>query len=118
MKFYKHSLFIALILVAGCTDKNGSHTEDPGLEVREASSYPFQEVSARFNEEDAATAFHTFNEYYYDEDAKLYYSSTEHTGLGSIWTQAIFWDIVMHYYEHTEEPQYLEMIHDIYQGGV
>src|SRR5690625_316909 len=100
-----------------CTNKNGSHTEDLGLEEREASSYPFQEVSARFNEEDAATAFHTFNEYYYDEDAKLYYSSTEHTGLGSIWTQAIFWDIVMHYYEHTEEPQYLEMIHDIYQGG-
>lgn len=117
MKFFKNCILIGLILAAGCTDKNESHTEKPDLGESGAFSRPIGEVSARFNAEDAATAFRSFNEYYYNEDAKLYYSSTEHIGPGSIWTQAIFWDIVMHTYEHTEEPQYLEMIHDIYQGG-
>lgn len=70
-----------------------------------------------FSSEDATKAFNLFNEHFYDEDKKLYYSSTEKTGLGSIWTQAIFWDIVMHIYERTEDPSYLNMIHAMYEGG-
>lgn len=107
MKIIKRFTIITLILLTGCAGNN--------RQVEESADE--SAVSARFTPEDATTAFHSLNEHYYDEDAKLYHSSTEHTGLGSIWTQAIFWDIVMHTYERTGEPQYLEMIHDMYEGG-
>lgn len=66
---------------------------------------------------DATKAFESFNKYFYGSDIKLYYSTTERKEIGSIWTQAIFWDIVMDAYERTGDPEYEQMIHDIYRGG-
>lgn len=70
-----------------------------------------------YKSEDATAAFESFNKHFYSQEAKLYFETTERQELGSIWTQAIFWDIVMDAYERTENPEYLKMIHDIYEGG-
>ena len=66
---------------------------------------------------DATVAYEAFNKQFYNTDAKLYYSTTEKKGLGSIWTQAIFWDIAMDTYKRTNDPKYLTLVNDIYQGA-
>jgi predicted alpha-1,6-mannanase (GH76 family) len=66
---------------------------------------------------DATVAYEAFNKQFYNPTAKLYYSTTEKGGLGSIWTQAIFWDIAMDAYKRTNDPKYLTLINDIYQGA-
>jgi endonuclease/exonuclease/phosphatase family metal-dependent hydrolase/predicted alpha-1,6-mannanase (GH76 family) len=70
-----------------------------------------------YSKSDATAALEAFNKYFYSEKAKLYYETTEQKDLGSIWTQAIFWDIVMDAYERTGDEKFEEMIHDIYEGG-
>lgn len=70
-----------------------------------------------YTSEDATEAFESFNRHFYSHGAKLYHATTDRVEFGSIWTQAIFWDIVMDAYERTEDPKYLQMIHDMYEGG-
>ena len=73
--------------------------------------------TASYSAEDATLAFEAFNENFYDEDLKLYHSTTERTGLGSIWTQAIYWDIAMDIYLRTNEEKHLDFINEMYEGA-
>lgn len=66
---------------------------------------------------DATVAYEAFNQQFYNPEAKLYYGTTEKGGLGSIWTQAIFWDIAMDAYKRTNDPKYMTLISDIYDGA-
>lgn len=66
---------------------------------------------------DATSVFNSFNANFYSADDKLYYSTTEKKGIAAIWTQAIYWDIVMNAYQRTKDTSYLRMINDIYDGG-
>jgi len=66
---------------------------------------------------DATIALNSFNANFYSATDKLYYSSTEKKGIAAIWTQAIYWDIVMNAYQRTRDTTYLGMINDIYEGG-
>ena len=84
------------------------------IKQTEATS-PSENIS--YTPEDATEAFESFNRHFYNHGLKLYHATTDRKELGSIWTQAIFWDIVMDAYERTEDPKYLQMIHDIYEGG-
>lgn len=70
-----------------------------------------------YTSEDATTAFEAFNEEFLNKEANLYYSTSERNGLGSIWTQAIYWDIIMDTYLRTDKPEYYTMITDVYQGA-
>ena len=70
-----------------------------------------------FKAADATAVFNSFNTVFYDPGRKLYYSTTDRNSLAAIWTQAIYWDIVMHAYERTGNAAYRKMIDDIYQGG-
>src|SRR5690606_24528165 len=54
-----------------------------------------------YTEEDATLAFEAFNKTFYDKELNLYHSTSAREGLGSIWTQAIFWDIIMDSYLRT-----------------
>lgn len=103
------SLILFVILAsASCSDKGEDtvvYVPQPEVEV-----VPYTSL-------DATTAFEAFNRQFYNPEAKLYYSTTEKTDLGSIWTQAIFWDIVMDAYERTNKPEYLNLIEEIYEGG-
>ncbi|NII26078.1 glycoside hydrolase family 76 protein [Pseudoflavitalea sp. X16] len=70
-----------------------------------------------FTAQDATAAFNTFNTYFYSPVDKLYYNTTEKKAIGSIWTQAIFWDLAMDAYRRTNDAAYLQLVKDIYQGG-
>lgn len=70
-----------------------------------------------FTSADATAAFDSFNNTYYSTTDKLYFENTEKKGIGAIWTQAIYWDMVMNAYQRTKDPADLKMINDIYTGG-
>lgn len=99
-------LLVAIFLMSPTSDSNLNKISQHG-----------SVAEAEYTSSDATLAFESFNKYFYSSEANLYYSTTAQEELGSIWTQAIFWDIVMDAYLRTEEPKYLQMIHDIYRGG-
>lgn len=101
------SLFTAaLLLLTSCGKSSSSKVVEPPV---------LPEVS--FTDRDATAAFNTFNQYFYSSTDKLYYSTTEKKDIGSIWTQAVYWDLIMDTYKRTEDPAHLAMINDLYQGG-
>ncbi|SHF96166.1 Predicted alpha-1,6-mannanase, GH76 family [Fodinibius roseus] len=101
-------LFLFFISLGACSASD-QNTEEPPVDP------PTQETA--YTAEDATEAFESFNNHFYDHRVKLYHATTDQAEIGSIWTQAIFWDIVMDAYQRTENPDYLQMIHDIYEGG-
>ncbi|WP_199269788.1 glycoside hydrolase family 76 protein [Mucilaginibacter lacusdianchii] len=98
------------IYISSCGKKETTDITAP-------SKPPLVTESKSFSATDATTAFNAFNTVYYSTTDKLYYSTTEKKGIGAIWTQAIYWDIVMDAYERTKDPAYYKMITDIYDGG-
>ena len=70
-----------------------------------------------FTDKDATAAFNNFNTYFYNPAEQLYYATTEKKSTGAIWTQAVYWDLVMNAYKRTNDPAQLQMIKDMYQGG-
>lgn len=106
---YKVLLFITLtISIFSCSKKTG----DVPVPV------PAKPVDNKtFSASDATTAFNAFNTIYYNPAEKLYYSTTEKKDIAAIWTQAIYWDIVMDAYERTKDQSYYKLITDIYDGG-
>lgn len=70
-----------------------------------------------FTDKDATTAFNTFNAYFYSKTDKLYYATTEKKDIGAIWTQAVYWDLIMDTYKRTGDAAHRAMIDDLYQGG-
>ncbi|MCR8557608.1 glycoside hydrolase family 76 protein [Mucilaginibacter sp. BJC16-A38] len=75
-------------------------------------------VITNFTLKDADTAYTAFNNYFYNPANKLYYNATDKSGVGAIWTQAIYWDLAMDVYERTKASAQLTMVNDIYAGGV
>ena len=70
-----------------------------------------------FTAADATTAFNSFNVNFYSTTDKLYYSNTGKSDIAAIWTQAVYWDMVMNAYQRTKDTSYLRMVSDIYDGG-
>lgn len=82
---------------------------------RGLKDHPVQMAS--FTSADATAAFDSFNANFYSSKDKLYYSTTEKKAIAAIWTQAIYWDMVMNAYKRTKDPALLKLISDIYEGG-
>lgn len=101
-------LFFVSVLFPSCT--NEAPTGPPLWEPDTTNVVPYTPA-------DATVAYEAFNKQFYNPEAKLYYSTTQKEGLGSIWTQAIFWDIAMDAYKRTNDPKYLTLVEDIYQGA-
>jgi predicted alpha-1,6-mannanase (GH76 family) len=81
------------------------------------SPIPTSTPTQSFTAADATNAFNSFNANFYSTTDKLYYSTTDKTDIAAIWTQAIYWDIVMDAYQRTKDTSYLRMVNDIYKGG-
>ena len=94
-----------IILISGCEGK-----EPPPF----IPSFPPKKT---FTEVDATNSLVSFNQYYYSTKDKLYFATTEQKNISAIWTQAIFWDIIMDAYKRTEETRWREMIDEIYEGA-
>ena len=106
-------LFIAMGFASMGCNKNSGSLPPPQV------TKPVAPVTINnFTAADANTAYAAFNQYFYNPSAKLYYSSTAKTGLGAIWTQAIYWDLAMDVYQRTNSPAQMTMITDIYTGAV
>lgn len=73
---------------------------------------------------DANVAVDAFNAAFYDANKSLFYFNSEHgnnpwinTPYAQIWTQAIFWDMMMNAYKRTKDAKYLKQVNEIYNGG-
>lgn len=71
----------------------------------------------QFTKQDASIAMSAFNDQFYNKDMKLFYTTSDKKGRAAIWTQAIYWDMVMNAYKRTKDKKYLQQIEDVYQGG-
>ncbi|MBI9071117.1 MAG: glycoside hydrolase family 76 protein [Melioribacteraceae bacterium] len=105
MKFYKVVYSIIAVLLLNCSSSDGTINQSDTAK------------ESGFTSDDATIAFEAFNKVFYNQTANLYYHSSDQDKIGAIWTQAIFWDIVMDAYERTEETKYRTMIDDMYLGG-
>ena len=70
-----------------------------------------------YTESAADEAITAFQEYCYNPETKLYWNNTDHGSVAAIWTHAIYWNMVLDAYERTNDPAYLQLSNDIYQGG-
>lgn len=70
-----------------------------------------------YTESAADEAITAFQEYCYNPETKLYWNNTDHGGVAAIWTHAIYWNMVLDAYARTNDPTYLQLSNDIYQGG-
>ncbi|MDZ7691172.1 MAG: hypothetical protein U5K69_08560 [Balneolaceae bacterium] len=83
LKYLVFILLVSLLITGFINDGSGSDADDRKSD--QAISY---------TSKDATLAFESFNEHFYSPELNLYYRTTEREKLGSIWTQAIFWDVV------------------------
>lgn len=110
----KHTLYCsrAIVLLLGvslfsCSKSSTSQTTpDP--------STP-QQVSYTSN--DATSAYNDFNKYLFDTNRKIYFRASDKSGIGAIWTQAIYWDMSMNAWKRTKDTKYKQLITDIYDGA-
>jgi predicted alpha-1,6-mannanase (GH76 family) len=70
-----------------------------------------------YTSEDATLAFDSFNDVYYNQNAGMYYATSEKNEMAVGWTQAIMYDIIMDAYLRTDDPEYLQMVKDFYNGA-
>jgi predicted alpha-1,6-mannanase (GH76 family) len=74
-----------------------------------------QQVS--FTSNDATSAYNDFNKYLFDTTRKIYYRASDKSGIGAIWTQAVYFDMSMNAWKRTQNAKYRQMIEDIYDGA-
>lgn len=70
-----------------------------------------------YTSNNATSAYNSFNTWLYNPSIKLYYRASDKSGIGAIWTQAIYWDMAMNAYKRTSDAKYLSLVEDIYTGG-
>lgn len=70
-----------------------------------------------FTSNDATVAMDAFNKYLLDKNRNIYYKNSDKEDKAAIWTQAIFWDMIMNAYKRTNDEKYSQLIEDVYQGN-
>jgi hypothetical protein len=101
----KTVVFLIAVLSCSKSSDNTPSTTNP----------PPQQVS--FTANDATAAYNDFNKYLFDVNRKIYYRLSDKSGIGAIWTQAIYWDMSMNAYKRTNDAKYGQLIADIYLGA-
>lgn len=108
-------MFITLLFASGCSDDDDK-SNGPFLPPREVS----------FTQQDATDAIDAFNATFYDETEMLYFETTlrKEGKYGAIWTQAIYWDMIMNAYKRyvktgntLKKDEYAKMIENVYLGA-
>lgn len=70
-----------------------------------------------YSSQDADIAIEAFNKFFYNENTKLFNVTSVKSENAAIWTQAIYWDMIMNAYLRTHDKKYYDMIGKIYQGA-
>jgi predicted alpha-1,6-mannanase (GH76 family) len=71
----------------------------------------------KFTSRDATVSIDAFNHVFYNNDTQVYNALSDKPGRAAIWTQAIYWDMVMNAYKRTNDPKYFKLMQEIYQGA-
>ncbi len=71
----------------------------------------------KFTSDDATVCLDAFNDAFYNKTTKVYNKTTHKKERAAIWTQAIYWDMIMNAYKRTNDQKYYNLIHDIYEGA-
>lgn len=107
MKTFAVLFYFPVILLMGCA----------GSQVASSGNSPMKRETSTVSRYDVNKALEAFNTNFYDQNKQLYFESTDHDGLASIWTQAIFLELIMDAYEQTKNPDYRKQIDEMIQGG-
>jgi hypothetical protein len=99
-------LLLGVSLFSCSKSSNSQTTPDPATP---------QQVS--FTANDATSAYNDFNKYLFDTNRKIYFRASDKSGIGAIWTQAIYWDMAMNAWKRTKDTKYRQLIADIYDGA-
>jgi len=70
-----------------------------------------------FSSKDANVSIDAFNKIFYNKETKVYNATSEKPGRAAIWTQAIYWDMMMNAYLRTHDKKYYNMIEEVFQGA-
>ncbi|MBK5722797.1 alpha-1,6-mannanase [Dysgonomonas sp. Marseille-P4677] len=98
-------MFCLLFLTcSGDSDNNGDTKGNP-YELKE------------FTEQDATMAIDAFNNQFLNTSTQIYYTKSNKEGVAAIWTQAIYWDMLMNAYKRTKDQKYYTMIENFYLGA-
>ncbi|PZP49550.1 MAG: alpha-1,6-mannanase [Pseudopedobacter saltans] len=101
---------LSAVALASCSKGNSDTTPIKTDSVPSGQSSIFTVATAE-------KAFDAFNDACYDKSAKLYYENTDKKDVGVVWAQAIFWDIAINAYKQSQNPKYLTIVNDMYEGG-
>src|SRR6185437_9971595 len=74
-------------------------------------------TAVTFTSNNATSAYNSFNTWLYNPSIKLYYRASDKSGIGAIWTQAIYWDMAMNAYKRTSDANFFSWVENIYRGG-
>jgi len=98
--------FFLVFSLSACTKKE------------DTSFVPSLQGKVSYTDKDATKAFDSFILNLKDPSRNLFYRDTDKPEkLGAIWTQAIYWDMIMNAYKRTGKAEYLQLMEDVYQGG-
>ncbi|KAA6352355.1 hypothetical protein EZS27_000305 [termite gut metagenome] len=101
----RYLLFVAFLFIASSVLLIADEPENNKLKVKDFSS------------KDANTSIDGFNSFFYNKEMKLYNATSDKPGRAAIWTQAIYWDMIMNAYLRTKEQKYYKMINEIFLGA-
>ncbi|MCW3804459.1 glycoside hydrolase family 76 protein [Plebeiibacterium marinum] len=76
-----------------------------------------EKSKTNFTPHEATVCIDAFNKAFYNTSTKVYNISTEKKQRAAIWTQAIYWDMIMNAYSRTKDQKYFKLIHEIYEGA-
>lgn len=69
------------------------------------------------SDKERTLAIDAFHSAFYNPEMKLYAIDSNKKGRSAIWTQAIYWDMIMNAYKRTGDKRYRQLIDEIYEGG-
>lgn len=75
-----------------------------------------EKISIKSSNDSATIAIDVFNNTYYDKTFGIYYASTAREKRAAIWTQAMYWDMLINAYKRTNNDKYLTSLDLFFQG--
>lgn len=100
-------LFVFVLLFVSCSKESETLEDTKGTPV----------VLKDFTSQDATIAIDAFNNQYFNTTLQIYYTYSNKDGVAAIWTQAIYWDMLMNAYKRTNDRKYYNLMEQFYQGG-
>lgn len=70
----------------------------------------------RIKDKDASIAIDSFFEAFYEKEYGVCYATSEKKDRAAIWVQATYWDMISNAFKRTNNPKYMHLMNDFFQG--